>query len=165
MKQTKDEIHIVRALVKLNTALLNCDVLVDTDAPVFTGKLRRDITKFCEWYCTHTHEENIALVKASWTAYNELANYWFSEDFDEIVEASTIGKKHLALFMSKCKSAVNDLKKVEPIMSNKIIVNPIISRLENLFSNGYFKRTDIANSDINLIVGRLDRLGENVVLS
>jgi hypothetical protein len=120
-----DEIRKIKAFAKLSSALGNIDEIATDENKDFTGKLRRDLVKFTNWFAHHTSFEAVSMCKADEEAYVDIVHYWI-DGIDECVEASSDTKKHLSLFYCKAISAISDMKSMETVMQNKIFTLPII---------------------------------------
>jgi ATP-dependent exoDNAse (exonuclease V) beta subunit len=158
----QEQVSILRAITKISSALNNIDTINIDNNPNFCGKMRRDLIKFCDFFCHHTQETTTEMYKRNKTAWDELVYYWF-DGIDDDVEASTFEKKHISLFLSKCTSAINDLRTLENNMTNKIFAKPLISRFEEVLNKGYIKRFDVNKNDIQLVTDRISDVGFQVV--
>jgi hypothetical protein len=126
--------------------------------------MRRDLVKFCEFFCHHTKDTTYEMYKAHPSAWVDLVHFWF-DGIDEYVEASTEEKKQISLFLAKSRSAISDLKQLDKNMTNKIFAYPIISRLEEINKKGYLKRFDVAVESLEILEREVDYVGTQVVVN
>lgn len=141
-----DEINKVRAIAKLSSAIGNIDEIAVDGNTEFTGKLRRDLVKICNWFAHHTGNKTREMCKRHEEAYIDLIHYWI-DGIDDYVEASSETKKHLSLFYCKAVSAKKDLEKLSPEMINKIFMRPIISKLDTVLDR-ILKKLNVIHEDL-----------------
>lgn len=160
-----DELYIVRAVSKISSALTNLDNLTATAETnvYFKSKFLRDLQKYCDFFCHHTHEMTSAMANSDWKSYY-FAVYEGLSEVDECVEADTEELKQIALLIMKIHSAVMDLKRVDKsVLQNKLFVEPLIGRALPMFGQGYVKRLPVNKEGWKRISTLTSEIGEEVL--
>lgn len=142
------EILTVRGISKLSHSITNFDNLKKLSDIPFSKSIMREIERFYEWYVHHTEQPVIAMEKRHPDAYQDLTYYW-ADGFDECIEASSEAKKQLCLIFIKAKSALGDLKACTLDAESKLLVNPLIRRLEIILKPSFLKNLKVLTQDLN----------------
>jgi hypothetical protein len=158
-----DEIRKIKAIVKLSSAIGNIDDIAIDENKEFSGKLRRDLVKFTNWFAHHTSQECTNMSKAHEEAYMDAVYFWV-DGINDYVEASSLTKKHLSLFYCKAVSAIQDLKGMETIMQNKIFYLPIITRLNTMLAR-ITKKVEIVPEDLVRLRDEVTVVVDSVIIS
>ena len=133
MRKENNTIVLVRALVKLSSALYDVDDMKQSNKHKF--QLRKDVDSFQEWLEEYIKEP----VKNLGNADGELlvALIEIFNAYDETVYIRNEYFTKVNLFLAKLKSSLNDLKQLDSIHSTYVI--ELTDKLTDLLSKGYFK--------------------------
>jgi hypothetical protein len=149
------EMLIVRSIFKMASALNNLDELDGIENPVyFTGKLKRDFHKVCDFFVHHTNEMAKKMAEDDPEAWFS-AVYYHIDGIDEIIEDDDFEIKHLGLLMAKLSSGLKDLKSLERTFTFKLFADPLLNRFSPILTKNYVKKIPIHR-------GQLDRLTDIV---
>lgn len=137
------EMLIVRSIFKMASALNNLDELSGIDKPkYFTGKLKRDFHKVCDFFVHHTNEMTKQMAEEDPEAWFS-AVYYHLDGIDEIVENDDFEIKQLGLLVAKLTSGLRDLKNLDRTLTFKLFADPMLNRLGPLLTKNYVKRIPI----------------------
>jgi hypothetical protein len=169
----KNEIKIVRVVVKLSSMLENLDKLKDNyNLP---PKMFTDLYKFDEWFNSTTNELMVELFKHKEELLSELIG-WFN-DYENRYSIEESLSKQITLFRAKCFSAIRDCSMViisenikekseEEIMTEVSLAKfalVVSSRLNTILDKGYFKRLEYSEKDFIVLYESMNDLGDKIM--
>lgn len=162
MDYNNNTVILLRALVKLSSALNDMDELRESDK--FKFSLKKDITQFQEWV-----EEYIKGPVASLTKADDVLLLAFIEMFNSYEETVLIKDEfqtRINLLLAKCHSVMYDLTQLDSIHSHYVI--ELSSKVTRLITKGYFKPyTDYVDPDgktFQDIVHMMNKEGDTIIL-
>lgn len=132
MQTENNTIILVRALVKLSSAVYDIDELQGNKA--YRNQVKYDLNNFQNWITNYTKEPLTSLTKADGDLLLELIDIF--NDYDDTVFIKDEFTTKINLLLAKCYSALNDLKNLDKIHSKYII--ELSGKLNNMITKKYF---------------------------
>ena len=152
---SSDEILLVRAILKISSAVDNLDKV---SPEVLPKKLFHELQSFDRWFCKNTAEFTVEMALSDWEAYNDTVYFWM-DGFDNLVSASCESKKFISLFLAKVVSGLKDLTQVR----NSEVVAVFVNRIRTAVTKGLIKKVGIDMRDFTKLVRNIDSVFENIV--
>lgn len=141
MRKENNTIVLVRALVKLSSALYDMDDM--KLSPNYKFKLKVDVDNFQTWLEEYIKEPVKNLGNADGNLLVSLIEMF--DDYEETVFVRNEYFTKVNLFLAKTHSSLADLKELDSIHSAYVI--ELTEKLEALLSKGYFKQYTSYTSD------------------
>jgi len=110
MKIDFNTLRLVRALVKLTSAVTDIDELTTHDK--FKHQVKKDLNAWQEWIEKYTNDSMIKLTKADDTMLMSLITMY--DDFDERFFVQDAYVTRMLLLLAKINSALRDVEQMEP---------------------------------------------------
>lgn len=162
MRKENNTIILVRALVKLSSALYDVDDMRQSSKHKF--QLRKDVDNFQEWLEEFIKEPVKNLGKADGDLLLSLIDIF--NGYDETVYVRNDYFTNVNLFLAKLKSSLNDLKQLDSLHSTYVI--ELTDALNEMLSKGYFKQyiTYVADDGMtfNHLVNFMDNKGNTIIV-
>jgi hypothetical protein len=162
MQVENNTIVLVRALVKLSSALYDVDDMKEMSKHKYQMKI--DINEFQEWLELYITDSMSKLSNSDPELLLELIKMY--NGYDETVYIRTPYFTKVNLFLAKLYSALRDLKKLDKIHSEYVI--ELSTKIEELLDNKYFKSyinyTSVENRTFWDLVGFMDDKGNSVII-
>lgn len=162
MKVDNNTIVLVRALVKLSSAIYDVDDMKQSDKHKF--QLKKDVDKFQEWLEEYIKEPIKNLGNADGELLVSLIDMF--NGYDETVYIRNEYFTKVNLLLAKLYSSLNDLKKLDSIHSQYVI--ELTQKINQLISQGYFKQyLDYTSEEDNTfkdLVDFMDNKGNTVIV-
>lgn len=167
----KNEIKIVRAVVKLSSMLQNLDSVKDNYT--LPKKMFRDLSNFDNWFDENTNTLMVELFKHKPELLEEMIS-WFN-DYDKRYTVEESLGKQITLFRAKCFSAIYDLTQInipKDITDRDVLEIEISlakfalivsSRLNAILDKGYFKRLPFFDNDFANLYESMNELGDKIM--
>lgn len=133
MRVENNTVVLVRALVKLSSALYDID-----DMKVSTKhkyQLKLDVNKFQEWLDNYITDSMSKLSTADSQLLVSLINIY--EDYEKTVYIRNEYFTKINLFLAKLQSSLRDLEKLDKLHSDYVI--ELSSNIKELVNKNYFK--------------------------
>jgi hypothetical protein len=134
MRKENNTIVLVRALVKLSSALYDIDNM--RVSPKHKFNMRIDVDNFHVWLEEYMKEPMKSLGNADGSLLVALIQIF--DNYEETVFVRNEYFTSVNLFLAKAHSALADLKELDSIHSTYVI--ELIDKLNILLSKGYFKQ-------------------------
>lgn len=144
-------------IAKIGAASNNHVELKEIDSPrYYTGKMKKEVDKFFEYYRYHTQFTTDLLFKAD--LKTACALYIdMSDNIDINVEDPDEEFRQVGCMLGKLTSALKDLKEVSKMsMESRLFAGPLISRLSSLLTRPYFRNMGFSKQGLNRIVELTD---------
>lgn len=162
MDYNNNTVILLRALVKLSSALNDMDELRESDK--FKFSLKKDVIQFQDWV-----EEYIKGPVASLTKADDELLLQFIEMFNSYEETVMIKDEfqtRINLLLAKCNSVIYDLIQLDNVHSKYVI--DLITKVNRLISKAYFKPyidyVDPDGKTFQDIVNMMNQDGDTIIL-
>jgi hypothetical protein len=162
MDINNNTIRLVRALVKLSSALYDIDELKDDKRYKFA--LKKDLDIWHEWI-----EEYIKLPISSFTKADPdtlMSLITMFDDFEKQIEIVDEFTTRINLFLAKTESALHDIDTLEPPYQEymNILKIKIEKLLKQNYFNPYINYVDPEGHGYKSIVNSLNQVGETIIV-
>jgi hypothetical protein len=158
----KNTVILLRALVKLSSALYDIDELKEEKQ--FKYQLKKDLVEYQDWLEDYIKEPVMSLTKADDVLLLDLINLFCS--YDQSVYVKDVFNTRINLLLAKCHSSINDLSNLDKKHSK--YVNDLIIKTNNLVDKGYFKQyldyKDPNGKTFTDIVKFMDDEGKSIIV-
>jgi hypothetical protein len=162
MTTENNTIILVRALVKLSSAIYDIDCMIPS--PKHKFQLKKDLTEFQIWLEDYIKGPISNLNNADENLLLDLINLF--EEYEETVFIKTEYFTRVNLFLAKCNSALEDLKELDHTHST--YVYELINKLNVILNKKYFKHyidySDEAGEGFNKIVDFMNTKGKTIIV-
>ena len=162
---SKDTSYLIRALVKMSSALTDIDGLSDDAPKVFKHKLKKDLNTF-ESYCKSVINPIMKdLMEVNEKQYIEMLML-FCDAGDNILLKRDLAGTHILRFYIKVISLRKDLIKISSINTPDAVYPKMMYTMTNIFTIEYFNKfgllLGIDKSKIENLVSTIDEIGEKI---
>lgn len=162
MTTENNTIILVRALVKLSSAIYDIDCMIPS--PKHKFQLKKDLTEFQIWLEDYIKGPISNLNNADEELLLDLINLF--EEYEQTVFIKTEYFTRVNLFLAKCSSALEDLKDLAHTHST--YVYELITKLQTLLNKNYFKHyidySDESGKGFNTIVNFMNQKGKTIIV-
>lgn len=135
------KLDVVKAICKISAAMTNLDEIPE-DSKHFSGRFKKEYTRFFDFFLHHTEETTKAMYKANPAEWQRCV-YNCMDEIEDAVDADSDELKHISIMLAKLSSALVSLKQIEKSVHGRLIADPLINKLKPLVSKGYFKKLPI----------------------
>ena len=159
MKIDSNTLKLVRALVKLTSAVTDIDELKDEKQ--FKFQIKRDLNAWQEWVEDHTKDSLIKLTKAGDTVFIDLINMY--DDFENRFDVKDVYISRILLFLAKVHSALRDIEQMTPPYNEYI--GSLRSKLQFIVNLNYIN-AHISNypKKFNSLLGSMNKLSDEEII-
>ena len=162
MTTENNTIILVRALVKLSSAIYDIDCMIPS--PKHKFQLKKDLTEFQIWLEDYIKGPISNLNNADEELLLDLINLF--EEYEQTVFIKTEYFTRVNLFLAKCSSALEDLKDLDHTHST--YVYELITKLQVVLNKNYFKHyidyLDESGKGFNTIVDFMNQKGKTIIV-
>lgn len=162
MRVENNTIVLVRALVKLSSALYDVDDM--KESPKHKYQLKNDVNSFHEWLEEYIKEPVNNLGNADGNLLVGLIDIF--NGYDETVFVFNDYFTKVNLFLAKLHSSLADLKALDKIHSNYVI--ELTDKIQTLIDKPYFKSYIMHKSDegtgFNNLVEFMNNKGNTIIV-
>lgn len=161
MEINNNTIRLLRALVKLSSALNDSDEMKDYKQ--YRHQLKKDVNFFSEWLEEYIKEPVSSYANSDLNCLTDLIDLY--NKYDEKVFIKDDFTTRVNLFAGKLASAFNDLSTLEePYQSYMATLR---NRLKNLLEKSYFNEYITHDYEdaptLSDIVSSMDQIGESII--
>lgn len=135
------KLDVVKAICKISSALTNLDEIPE-DSKHFSGRFKKEYTRFFDFFIHHTEEMSKTMYKANPSEWKRCV-YECMQEVEDCVDADTEELKHITVMLAKLNSSLVSLRNIEKTVHGKLFADPLINKLKPLVSKGYFKKLPI----------------------
>jgi hypothetical protein len=162
MQTENNTIILVRALVKLSSAVYDIDELQESKA--YKNQIKYDLNNFQNWITNYIKEPITSLTKADGDLLVELIDIF--NDYDDTVFIKNEFTTKINLLLAKCYSALNDLKYLDKIHSKYIIelASKLNTLTEKKYFNHYIDYIDPNGKTFKDIIKMMDNEGSSIIV-
>ena len=163
MSNTAETIHLVRALVKISSALTDMDKVIYGDDLKFN--LKKDLPKFQSKLEILIDEPSKILLKSDSTVLTHLINVF--DDFSELVYVKNDYITNVNLFLAKITSAYNDLEKLQTSDTHyiKALRSLISGFLDKKYLNQFTTWEDPEGNTFYSLIKKLEDITNEYVIT
>lgn len=162
MTMENNTIILVRALVKLSSAIYDIDCMIPS--PKHKFQLKKDLSEFQIWLEEYIKGPISNLNNADEELLLDLINLF--EEYEQTVFIKTEYFTRINLFLAKCSSALEDLKELDHTHST--YVYELIDKLNVILNKKYFKHyvdySDENGEGFNKIVNFMNTKGKTIIV-
>lgn len=162
MTMENNTIILVRALVKLSSAIYDIDCMIPS--PKHKFQLKKDLSQFQVWLEEYIKGPISNLNNADEELLLDLINLF--EEYEQTVFIKTEYFTRVNLFLAKCSSALEDLKELDHTHST--YVYELIDKLNVILNKKYFKHyidySDENGEGFNKIVNFMNTKGKTIIV-
>ena len=162
MEINNNTVRLVRALVKLSSALYNIDDLKMD--PRYKYKLKQDLEKWQFWLEGYIDGPMTAFANADINTLSSLIEMF--DDYNKKILIKDDFNTSINLFLSKTASALYDISTLEPPYQN--YMSNIRQKITKLLDQGYFKLytnyEDSNGKTFKDIVQSMNDLGDKIIV-
>ena len=162
MTMENNTIILVRALVKLSSAIYDIDCMIPS--PKHKFQLKKDLSQFQVWLEEYIKGPISNLNNADEELLLDLINLF--EGYEQTIFINTEYFTRVNLFLAKCSSALEDLKELDHTHST--YVYELIDKLNVILNKKYFKHyvdySDENGEGFNKIVDFMNTKGKTIIV-
>ena len=162
MTMENNTIILVRALVKLSSAIYDIDCMIPS--PKHKFQLKKDLSEFQIWLEEYIKGPISNLNNADEELLLDLINLF--EEYEQTVFIKTEYFTRINLFLAKCSSSLEDLKELDHTHST--YVYELIDKLNVILNKKYFKHyvdySDENGEGFNKIVNFMNTKGKTIIV-
>lgn len=155
-------IILVRALVKLSSAIYDVDCMISS--PKHKFQLKKDLDIFQAWLEQYIKDPVSNLSNADGELLLDLINLF--DEYEQTIFIRTEYFTRVNLFLAKCSSALTDLKELDHTHSTYVI--ELTEKLEEVINKSYFKHykdyQDENGGNFNNIVNFMNSKGKTIIV-
>jgi hypothetical protein len=159
MKIEPNTLKLVRALVKITSAVTDIDEL--KDHPQYKYQIKKDLNTWQEWIEEYTKDSLIKLTKAGDTTLGNLIGMY--DDFENRFDVDSDYNNRLLLFLAKVSSALRDLENMTPPYNS--YVNILSIKLKFVTDNSYLNDRLIKHpKEFNNLLSSMNKLSDEEII-
>lgn len=166
MSKEKDTVFLLRAVVKISSALVYLDSIIDQEKYYKYG-FKRESRRWASTIEVHTSELMKTLAQENSQLLTEV--YGIIESSLDKVQLSTPEQTSLFCYYVMLKSAVNDISKMEDkSLVYAMVIDIVTKKVINQIGKQYLsiiETKDSSGNDFMYLVDFLDGLGEKVMIN
>lgn len=152
-------LKLVRALVKLTSAVTDIDEL--KDSPQYKYQIKKDLNHWQEWIEEYTKDSLIKLTKAGDTTFGNLIEMY--DDFENRFNLDNTYNTRLLLFLAKVSSALRDLEAIDIPCNGYISV--LIIKLKFICNHSYLNNRLIKHPQaFNNLLSSMNKLSDEEII-